>query len=69
MAMNATAGMRALVATSLLASVCPLIANAGPRDAAPISYNHRTAVSQAPTVQPVTQDSQSGLNPSCSGSM
>lgn len=53
MAMNATAGMRALVATSLLASVCPIIANAGPRDAAPISYNHRTAVSQAPTVQPV----------------
>jgi len=53
MAFNAHAGLRALAATTLLASILPLSAQAGPRDAAPIDFVRLTSIEQARPV-PIT---------------
>ena len=47
MALNANTGLRALAATTLLASILPLSAHAGPRDAAPIDFVRISSVEQA----------------------
>ncbi|RIJ20647.1 SPOR domain-containing protein [Henriciella barbarensis] len=47
MALNANTGLRALAATTLLVSILPLSAQAGPRDAAPIDFVRISSVEQA----------------------
>ena len=47
MALNANAGLRALAATTLLASIVPVFAQAGPREAAPIDFVRLTSVEQS----------------------
>ncbi|QYJ00241.1 SPOR domain-containing protein [Thalassovita mediterranea] len=47
MVLNANTGLRALAATTLLASIVPVFAQAGPREAAPIDFVRLTSVEQS----------------------
>lgn len=55
MALNANTGLRALAATTLLASILPLSAKAGPRDAAPIDFVRMSSVEQARPTQSIAR--------------
>lgn len=55
MALNANTGLRALAATTLLASILPLSAQAGPRDAAPIDFVRISSVEQARPTQNIAR--------------